>query len=116
MLRITQVSDDSDQVCLKVEGRVIGEWVSELDRTCGSCLSQSRQVTLDMSDVTYIDRRGVETLKRILGGNVRLTGATLLVKALLGRQVVGKIRQRKAIGSGELPIKAANLTTHKRAQ
>ena len=110
MLRITQVSEDSDQVCLKVEGRVIGDWVSELDRTCESCLSQSRQITLDMSDVTYIDRQGVETLKRILGENVRLTGATLLVQALLGRQVLGKIRQGKTIGLGGASIKAGNLT------
>lgn len=112
MLRITQVSEDSDQVCLKVEGRVIGDWVDELDRTCGSCLSQSRQITLDMSDVTYIDRQGVETLKRILGKNVRLTGATLLVQALLGRQVLGKIRQGKTIGQGVAPIKAGNITNH----
>lgn len=97
MLRITQVSEDRDMVCLKVEGRVIGDWVSELDRACGSCLSQSREVTLDMSDVTYIDRQGVETLKRILGEKVRLTGTTLLIQALLGRQVVGKIRQGKTV-------------------
>lgn len=117
MLRITQVSEDSDQVCLKMEGRVTGDWVSELDRVCGSCLSQSRHITLDMSDVTYIDRQGVDTLKRIMGENVRLTGATsaglpdqvactgilsekvrltgatLLVQALLGRQLLGKIRR-----------------------
>ena len=116
MLRITQVSEDSDMVCLKVEGRVIGDWVSELDRTCGSCLSQGRHITLDMSDVTYVDGRGVETLKRILGENVRLTGTTLLVQALLGRQVVGKIRQGKTIKQGGPPIKAANHTNPRRAQ
>lgn len=97
MLRITQVNEDSDHVCLKVEGRVIGDWVSELDRTCGSCLSQSRRVTLDLSDVSYIDRQGVEMLKRILGENVQLIGTTLLVQRLLGQQGVGKIRQRKTI-------------------
>lgn len=116
MLRITQVSEDSDQVCLKVEGRVIGDWVPELDRICGSCLSESRQVTLDMSDVTYIDRQGVETLKRILGENVQLTGVTLLVQALLGRQIVGKIRQGKTIGPEVAPIEAASLMHHQRTQ
>lgn len=84
MLRITQVSEDSDTVCLKVEGRVIGDWACELNRTCGYCLSQNRRIILDMSDVTYIDRQGVDALKRILGDNVQLTSATLLVKALLG--------------------------------
>lgn len=97
MLRITQVSEDSDSVCLKVEGRVIGDWVSELDRTCGSCLVRKRQITLDISDVTYIDRRGVETLKAIVGERVRLTGTNLLVEGLLGRHVAGKIRQRKTL-------------------
>lgn len=116
MLRITQVSEDRDHVCLKLEGRVIGDWVSELARTCGSCLSRSRHITLDLSDVTYIDRRGVEMLKKILGENVRMMGATLLVQALLGRQVVGKIRRGKTIGQGGPPIKARNLTNPRRAQ
>lgn len=84
MLRITQVSEDSDTVCLKVEGRVIGDWSSELDRTCEDCLSRNRRIILDMSDVTYIDRQGVDALKRILGNNVQLTDATLLLQALLG--------------------------------
>ena len=84
MLRITQVNEDSTTICLKVEGRVIGDWVSELDRMCVNCLSENRRITLDMSDVTYIDRQGVDALKRILGNNVQLTDATLLVQALLG--------------------------------
>lgn len=116
MLRITQVSEDSGQVCLKLEGRVIGDWVSELEHTCESCLSESRHITLDMSDVTYIDRRGVETLKRILGENVRMTGATLLVQALLGRQVVGRVRQGKTIRPRAAPIKAANHMNPRRTQ
>lgn len=84
MLRITQVNAERDQVCLKVEGRMIGDWVSELERTCRPYLSQRRHITLDISAVTYIDLHGVETLKRILGKHVRLTGATLFVQALLG--------------------------------
>lgn len=97
MLRITQVSEDSDAICLKVEGRVIGDWVSELARTCGSCLSQERRIILDMSEVTYIDGLGVQTLKKILKENVQISGATLLMQALLGRPLARKIRQRKTI-------------------
>ncbi|HBH80867.1 MAG TPA: hypothetical protein DDY39_13665 [Nitrospira sp.] len=84
MLRITQVSEDSDQVYLKVEGRVIGDGISELDRICANCLSENRRIILDMSEVTYIDRQGVDALKRILKNNAQLTGATLLVQALVG--------------------------------
>ncbi len=84
MLRITQVREDGDTIHLKVEGRVIGNSVSELDHTCKDCLSRNRRIILDMSDVTYIDRQGVDALKRILGNNVQLTDATLLLQALLG--------------------------------
>lgn len=84
MLRITQVREDGDTIHLKVEGRVIGDGVSELDRTCEDSLSRNQRIILDMSDVTYIDRHGVDALKRILGNNVQLTDATLLLQALLG--------------------------------
>lgn len=84
MLRITQVREDGDTIHLKVEGRVIGDGVSELDRTCEDRLSRNQRIILDMSDVTYIDRQGVDALKRILGNNVQLTDATLLLQALLG--------------------------------
>lgn len=84
MMRITQVSEDCRRIFLKVEGRIIGDWVWELSRTCKYSLSQNRRIILDMSEVTYIDRHGVDALKRILGNNVQLKSATLLVKALLG--------------------------------
>ena len=84
MLRITQVREDGDTIHLKVEGRVIGDGVSELDRTCEDRLSRNQRIILDMSDVTYIDRQGVDALKRILGNNVQLTDSTLLLQALLG--------------------------------
>lgn len=91
MLRITKMSDNDHLVYLKVEGRVVGDWVDELDRACGSCLSQKKKVILDVSDVTYIDRRGVDVLKGLLTERVAaVRGASLLVQTLLGREPDGK--------------------------
>lgn len=84
MLRITPMTDDGQTVHVKVEGRVVGEWVPELDQVCGSCLSERQRVILDFSDVTFIDRRGVDALKGVLGERVQIIGASLLVRALLG--------------------------------
>lgn len=84
MFRLTSIVDDGQTIHLKVEGRVVGDWVSELDRVCGSCLSQSKKVILDFSEVTYIDRRGVDALKRVLGDRVQIKGQSLLIHALLG--------------------------------
>ncbi len=84
MFRITPMSDDGHTVHLKVEGRVVGDWVPELDQVCGSCLSQKKKVILDFSDVTFIDRRGMNALKRLLGERVQIMGARLMIQALLG--------------------------------
>ena len=84
MFRITLTGDDGHTIHVKVEGRVVGDWVPELDQVCGSCLAQNKKVILDISDVTYIDRRGVEVLKGVLGERVRIMGASLLIQALLG--------------------------------
>lgn len=91
MLRITKLSDDGHTVHLKVEGRVTGDWVSELDQICGSCLSQKKTVILDFSDVTFIDRRGIKVLRGVLGEKVRIIKPSLLVQGLLGCEWVQEI-------------------------
>lgn len=87
MLRISTMTDDGQTIRLKVEGRVVGDWVPELDQVCGSCLSQKKQIILHFSDVAYIDRRGIEALKAlkgIQGERVQIVGCSLLIRALLG--------------------------------
>ncbi len=84
MFRITPMSDDGQTVHLKVEGRVVGDWVPELDQVCGSCLFQKKKVVLDFTEVTFMDRRGLNALRRLLGERVQITGASLIIQALLG--------------------------------
>lgn len=84
MFRITPMSEDGQTVHLKVEGRVVGDWVPELDQVCGSCLSQKKKVVLDFTEVTFMDRRGVNVLKGLLRERVQITGASLITQALLG--------------------------------
>ena len=83
MLRITTISDDGQNSRLKVEGRLVGSWVSELEQVCRSLLVQKKMVFLDFSEVGFIDRQGVEVVKRILGDRVEILGASRLVQALL---------------------------------
>ncbi len=78
------LSNDGQTVHLKVEGRVVGDWVPELDQVCGSCLSQKKKVVLDFTEVTFMDRRGLNVLKGLLRERVQITGASLITQALLG--------------------------------
>ena len=44
MLRITTLADDGQNIRLKVEGRIVRSWVSELDHACRSLLAQKKMV------------------------------------------------------------------------
>ena len=65
MLRITAMPDGASSVTLKVEGRIVSEWVGVLEQECQAWLRQGCRVLLDFSQVSYIDSGGVQTLKKM---------------------------------------------------
>lgn len=65
MLRISSVESVRGAVTLKLEGRVIGPWVEELRRSCERALVTGAAPTLDLSDVSFIDRSGVELFRNL---------------------------------------------------
>lgn len=83
MLRITTIDEVGQTVRLKVEGRVVGEWVTEFDHTCTVLLAQKKKIVLDFSGVSFIDQRGIDAVKKILGKKVKIIGSSLWVQTLL---------------------------------
>lgn len=64
MLRITVVESSAEGVRLRVEGRVMGGWVEELQRSCDvHALCDGIRLTLDLADVSFVDAAGIELLK-----------------------------------------------------
>lgn len=81
---------------LKVEGKLAGPWVGELERTWLSVSEdQGREVVADLSDVTFIDSGGWDLLERMMEG-----GAELEAHQLLPRYVIGEIKLRLALRQG----------------
>ncbi len=72
---------------LKVEGRIVSEWVGVLANESLALLQQSRSVVLDFSGVQYIDARGLETLKQIQTCNVRIVNCPALIQDMLNEEV-----------------------------
>lgn len=75
MLRIT-VEQNSDAMTLKLEGRVAGPWVAELDRLWEETAPRldNRKLSLDLRATTYVDAGGIQVLKAIYSQ----TGAEIL--------------------------------------
>ncbi len=83
MIRITARDDGPADVTLSVEGRIVSIWGDELERECHRQLVQAKHVRLDFSGVTYIDRRGIRTLRRVLGAAVDIVNSSAVITDLL---------------------------------
>lgn len=62
MLKIVLLEPTTNGALLHLEGQIIGPWVDELERTCDGLLA-TRPVTLDLTDVSFVERRGVHLLR-----------------------------------------------------
>jgi anti-anti-sigma regulatory factor len=62
MLRITKVETGNSHCLLKLEGRLMGPWVKELEKACHHALTEGMAVNLDLSEVSYVDRLGLVLL------------------------------------------------------
>ena len=83
MFKLTCEIVDEDTVTLKIEGRIVGRWVEELDAECKKCLAKKSKLVIDLSGVSFIDDRGIKVLKGMRGDRTRLTGHSLFLSGLL---------------------------------
>lgn len=88
MLRITQIGESPSLATLKVEGRIVSNWVSVLEEESLRWLQEKQAVVLDFSNVSFIDRQGVEALRRLRAGAVRIINCSSLIEDLLNGEEV----------------------------
>jgi hypothetical protein len=75
------MNDDAMVATLKVEGRVVGPWATELERTWHDLWTstQRKRLQLDIRGVTFADQKGSQILREI----VRVTGAEIVADSPL---------------------------------
>ena len=83
MLRISEMSASGEGTALRLEGEVMGPWVREVKKACEPFLGNGRQLTLDLADVSLVDREGVALLRELKRAQVRLVnGSPFLTEQL----------------------------------
>ena len=65
MLKISCGAIDNGSVTLRLEGEIIGPWVDEAGRVCELIMSQGQGLRMDLGEVTFADRAGVQLLGRL---------------------------------------------------
>jgi anti-anti-sigma regulatory factor len=84
MLRITEVVDSGTETTLRMEGRIVSEWVGVLQEECWRVLQESsRRLRLDLGAVTFIDSSGVLALRWLTTKGVALINSPAFIDALL---------------------------------
>ena len=82
MLKIVVV-EAGNAATVRLEGKVIGPWVEEVRRACDRALARGAALTLDLTDVSFVDRDGAGLL-RSLGrrGAMLLNGSVFVDEQL----------------------------------
>ena len=83
MLRISRSAASPSLATLRVEGRVVTEWVPVLERECWLALQKNGHVRLDLSAVTFVDGRGVAALRRLGAKDLEIINCREFIGELL---------------------------------
>lgn len=83
MLKITRSDLDSTRTTLRLEGRVTGASLSELERAYTECQQEGRHLVLDLAGVSFVDRVGVAALHGLSRNGIVFTGCSPFVSELL---------------------------------
>jgi len=83
VLRISRAAATPSVSTLRVEGRVVAEWVPVLERECWLALQENGHVQLDLSAVTFVDGRGVAALRRLGADAVEIINCPDFIGELL---------------------------------
>jgi len=84
MLMITKIKHDNQSVTLKLDGKIEGMYLQELEGICKCHLAESSlNVTLDFSGVTFIDDKGLEMLLKIRDMRLKIVKCSPFIKTLL---------------------------------
>jgi ABC-type transporter Mla MlaB component len=62
MLRISRSNSSKPGVTLLLEGRVLNHGVEQLRRECEDILAQGQPLTIDLSGVSFVSRKGISVL------------------------------------------------------
>ena len=77
MLKIETLEPAAGRAVLRLEGELIGPWVDELERAYAAL--SAGDVAVDLSQVSFVERRGVELLRSLGARGVPLLHCSAFV-------------------------------------
>jgi hypothetical protein len=102
LLRIS-INDSPELLLLKIEGRLIAPWSTELETLWHQVVDSlgQKSLCLNLCGTTFVDRHGMEILRRI----VQAKNPVILADSPLTRQFAKQARQTLEVGRAQFKEK-----------
>ena len=86
MLRISANEAAGEPVTLRLDGQVTGRWANLLQRTCEAHLEKGARVTMDLRNVSFVDRDGIALLRSLIDRRVEILNALPFIAEQIGKE------------------------------
>jgi outer membrane protein len=85
MMKATLVLREGQPAIIRVEGRLAGPWVGELERTWSEAAAEhgARKVRVELAGVSFVDEAGKQLLRRMSAAGTVLAAAGCLTRAIV---------------------------------
>lgn len=83
MVKISELPTANGNKVVKLEGQVVGTSVTEVETFCRRFLEKEGSLTIDVGEVLYLDRNGVNLFKDLLARQVKLVNCNAFLTELL---------------------------------
>lgn len=83
MLRITKIAEDGSTISMKAEGQIVSDWVAVLETECKTALRSGKHVTVDLSDVTFVECRAARMLRLFRLEGLEIVRCPKLINSLI---------------------------------
>lgn len=84
MLMISKIKHDEENITLKLDGKIEGMYLHELEEVCKCHLTgKKKTITLDFSGVTFIDDGCLEALSKLIDGRLKIVKCSPFIRTLL---------------------------------
>jgi hypothetical protein len=83
MLRITTTHRDHATKTFKLEGKLVGPWIGELESAFSTSQVSPNHVRLDLHGLTFVDAEGARFLARLIRDGARVIACTGFIAEIL---------------------------------
>lgn len=79
MLKISTIESTEELAKIRIDGQISGEGVKLLQNTCKAQLEKGLKLSVDLQNVSFVDREGIAALRTLQQHKVEFVNASLFI-------------------------------------